>query len=541
MNPTTSRPTTFGLVVLYGIAWLCLQYVLLILAAAVGIQIIGSGWPALLVPPLVIVLAAVIHRSWRVPLVIVAGVFLVPLVVFVGMFSLRTRFPAGPVRIARVLLAPDSPAIIGGLQPGFPAWKAGLCLGDRILSVDGHEVRAFADVPRAFAATASQRPVRLDVLRDGRKLTFDVQPHDYKGVPVLGIVSSWDIHLTKRGPPVLPGSAASLAKPPLMGGDKILQVDGMAVTSDAQLKQQLATNRERPVKLLVERRGKTVPLEISIDPQPYFFLGVNMESAVITAIREGTPAMQCGVRPGDTIVAVKGLGGEGDIPLGVGMDPLRLPEYIRRHGTKEVELLIQRVHFKGGDERFRVCLTPNPELTGDEMPLAFRGEIGVPSLGFAFAVPPVIAKVLPGSPADTGLLQPGLCVTRMELASSEPQRAGRSERPIVFDFEEDPLAWGLAFSAIQYTPNRRVMLTVEDEYGELTAELVPEPADDWFAPDRGLMFAPAQLPPLERWRRLGARLLGPLLVPVLVGILALVAIRYKRTRIVRAERVNATD
>jgi len=70
---------------------------------------------------------------------------------------------------------PVAPAIVEKVEPGLPASKAGLKAGDEISAIDGRKVLYFPNVTSAILG-GNGKPVTFDVLRDGRQLTFTVQP-----------------------------------------------------------------------------------------------------------------------------------------------------------------------------------------------------------------------------------------------------------------------------------------------------------------------------------------------------------------------------
>lgn len=67
------------------------------------------------------------------------------------------------------------PAVIAEVTDNSVAASAGIEPGDRVLSVDGYEVRGFMDFQR-LVATAPERPVTVIVDRSGRSLTFTMTP-----------------------------------------------------------------------------------------------------------------------------------------------------------------------------------------------------------------------------------------------------------------------------------------------------------------------------------------------------------------------------
>lgn len=62
--------------------------------------------------------------------------------------------------------------IVLTVEPDGPAEKAGLLLGDVIVTIDGHPVTDTADVLAALDAESIGRPVTLDILRGGERRTL---------------------------------------------------------------------------------------------------------------------------------------------------------------------------------------------------------------------------------------------------------------------------------------------------------------------------------------------------------------------------------
>lgn len=67
------------------------------------------------------------------------------------------------------------PAVIGQVEPGSVAASAGLKSGDKVLSVDGFQVRGFGDFQRDIA-TSPDRQVSVVVERDGVSKTLPMTP-----------------------------------------------------------------------------------------------------------------------------------------------------------------------------------------------------------------------------------------------------------------------------------------------------------------------------------------------------------------------------
>ncbi len=91
------------------------------------------------------------------------------------------RFPAameeGDVLAALGLRLqpPDLPAVIGSMQAGSPAARAGLQPGDRIIAIDRTPMNGWLDVAATIRA-AGMRSLVLEVEREGRRMHFDVTP-----------------------------------------------------------------------------------------------------------------------------------------------------------------------------------------------------------------------------------------------------------------------------------------------------------------------------------------------------------------------------
>ncbi|HEY9011461.1 MAG TPA: RIP metalloprotease RseP, partial [Devosia sp.] len=103
------------------------------------------------------------------------------------------------------------PPVIDAVTQGSVAEQAGLLAGDRIVSVDGYEVRGFEDFQR-FVATAPERTVTIVVDRNGRDQVIQLVPesaqttdrfgnsHRVGRIGVSKDVQQSDVQLYKPGP-----------------------------------------------------------------------------------------------------------------------------------------------------------------------------------------------------------------------------------------------------------------------------------------------------------------------------------------------------
>ena len=70
---------------------------------------------------------------------------------------------------------PNEPVIVGDLDPGLPAEKAGIRPGDKILSLDGQPVPSIQVMIERLQQTKN-KPVVVEVEREGKRLSFTVTP-----------------------------------------------------------------------------------------------------------------------------------------------------------------------------------------------------------------------------------------------------------------------------------------------------------------------------------------------------------------------------
>jgi regulator of sigma E protease len=80
------------------------------------------------------------------------------------------------------LAPPRTPAIVGGVMTGMPAYRAGLKTGDWILAVNGRDVGSWDDLPPAMRSQVD-KPVRLTIERGGQTFDITVTPMNATGAP----------------------------------------------------------------------------------------------------------------------------------------------------------------------------------------------------------------------------------------------------------------------------------------------------------------------------------------------------------------------
>lgn len=150
---------------------------------------------------------------------------------------------------------------IGSVADGSPADAAGWQPGDEIVAVDGIEIESVAQV-NAMLGAASDGRAEVTMLRDGERVDTTVQLDD----------------ATVRLTAVASDSPASKAL--MYPGDRIVAIDGEAVTDAASLFAALDAASGETVPVVVERDGRNVDVTLSVpeigdDDNPLALIGAN--------------------------------------------------------------------------------------------------------------------------------------------------------------------------------------------------------------------------------------------------------------------------
>lgn len=408
-----------------------------------------------------------------------------------------------------------SPSVIGGTQPGSPAWQAGLDYGDRITQINDRQIETFSDIMRGVALTSGTLTIE-GVYRDGREFKEEIIPDGSGTRRIIGAAPMLDSLkvIRPRDPEISiyePATPASQL-PEGQGfepGDIIRKAgihgeEPIEFTDYPDLKRWLAETKVRSsqVDFYVEREGELRSEPITVGPSPFRRLGLRMDISKITAIADGSPAHVAGFKVGDKITHVDGK------PLGTEMDPLMLPDYFysRRPGgelpevevkgqmEKDVIVTIARRQDEGEDKTETLRVTPGDRPGWTFLAFGENVPLDVPSIGLAYhMIPTFILSVEPDSPADKAGIKKGERLKKIEFLpppEGVTDYLGTEKREIEFGEKgaEGKQNWAFAFRVMQLTPARDVKLTVtNDQEQAREVTITPEPATDWFLPDnRGI-------------------------------------------------------
>jgi serine protease Do len=189
--------------------------------------------------------------------------------------------------LATSMKLPDANgALVSNVEPDSAAARAGLRQGDVIVAVDGEKLADNNALRNRIAATKPGSKVAVEVLRDGKTqtlyATLDAQAVD-KSARAAGAENGEGEGLGMTVQPLTPEVARELqlsgkreglvireldpdgaaAAAGLQPGDVIVQVNGKAVSSAADLKAAVNQSTDRPALLLVARRGGDVFVTLS--------------------------------------------------------------------------------------------------------------------------------------------------------------------------------------------------------------------------------------------------------------------------------------
>lgn len=220
-----------------------------------------------------------------------------------------------------------------GVDKGSSAALAGLKNQDRILKVNGQSVENFDELANILEASAKAKTNSQNLLveRDGQRFNAVLRA----GAWVAGI---------------RPGGPA--ARVGLSAGDRILSVDGNAVSNETEAIQALKDyfgskqkDQYSPVQLVIEGNEGNKTLEMSAEwdeTEKRPLIGIQMSQglgvyefipAVVGSAKVGYPAREAGLARGDRILRIEGESVETFLELMRALGPL---------GGQDVQIDVER-------------------------------------------------------------------------------------------------------------------------------------------------------------------------------------------------------
>ena len=279
-------------------------------------------------------------KTWQKLAIVFAGPaanLILPVLVFMGMFAVGLPSPV---------------TVIGGVEPGSPAERAGLRAGDRITAVDGEPVRWWMDLEETVRASAGET-LGVAYERGGVSGTTDLEVAERASEDEFGqVVDVGWAGLAHRRPEAMLGvtSAASPAHAAgLRSGDVVTAVDGTPVETWTEFARAYAAAGGAGEVTLAVRRGLLenateealrVPALGDVDA-----LGAICANVLVASVSPDSAAEDAGLLAGDLIVSVDGA------PVGSFGS---FAEQVRTGGGREMAL---QVAARGGELR-SVRVTP---------------------------------------------------------------------------------------------------------------------------------------------------------------------------------------
>ncbi len=410
--------------------------------------------------------------------------------------------------IAFQLGVEQTPRIVGGAQPGYPAWEAGIREGDRIDRIGGRRITSFSDVQRAVALTASKTLVVEGMHADQSRFRVELQPYspndnDSVRQRLIGVTPMSGLETAKMPEgraPVVTGSAADKAKPAVPGGHVVAKVDGEAVTDFTQLQALVTAKRGSEVTLELEPVGEDAgkPTKVELPAAPFRTLGLRFEIGQVAAVRADSPAANAGLRAGDKITHVVADGVEEAI--GKDLDPFRLPDRLHELAGKDVEIRYSR-EVPGSDrEDHAIHLVPDARPGWTEPPSREGVPLSIPAIGLAFHVIPRVHSVEEDGPVS-GEVTAGAKLVEWKLVKDpEAPTDGYKKSVIEIDLDGKQPNLAYAFWLTQHLPGRKVQLVVKSgEEPAKTLDVETVAAEDWYLPGtRGLLlYSLAEMRPVD--------------------------------------------
>ncbi|MEW6777463.1 MAG: RIP metalloprotease RseP [Bdellovibrionota bacterium] len=167
--------------------------------------------------------------------------------------------------LAFLWVQPQPVALVGTVQENSPAARAGIQMGDRILSVDGKETPFLGDFLEAIQEHKGPM-ARIRFERGSETKEADVDVRSEEGRDEFG--ESLLIGSIGVGPPLSTFVAkvekdGPAAKAGLESGDRITKVDGESVRFWDEVSRRVRASEGRAVRLTVDREGKSLDFEVT--------------------------------------------------------------------------------------------------------------------------------------------------------------------------------------------------------------------------------------------------------------------------------------
>jgi len=191
------------------------------------------------------------HPRWHRFIIAAAGPFMnivLAIGLLTGVFMVHYEHPAFL----------DEPAVIGHVEDGKPADKAGLQDGDKIVRAGDKQNPTWEDVMFTFMLSPNH-PVDVAAQRNGQIVNATVTPEAIgpDQIGEVGVAPARPVHIAR----VEDGFPAEKAG--IKAGDEITELNGKPLGSIEALLDYLKKNKNAPVELTILRNGQTVQKQVT--------------------------------------------------------------------------------------------------------------------------------------------------------------------------------------------------------------------------------------------------------------------------------------
>ncbi len=254
-----------------------------------------------------------------------------------------------PVLVFATVLGVGMPRpdpVIGTVEPSSPAERAGLAVGDRIVTIAGQPVRWWGDFDDEIRARAGERTA-LRIERDGELLDVELPVEARTGLDLYGSEAQVGFagvgHSRLAAVIGVPDADAPVTRTELHPGDLVKRVDGEPVADWSEFAARYAGAAGESVVLGVERLvaddASPRALEIRVPALGSAgALGVVAATVLVDQVSPDSAAERAGLERGDLIVAADGE------PVG---SFASFSERVRASGGRPLEL----VYARAGERR----------------------------------------------------------------------------------------------------------------------------------------------------------------------------------------------
>lgn len=383
----------------------------------------------------------------------------------------------------------EIPCQVGLVTAGGGAWKSGITPGDQVLQIGEAPQQGqlrFSDLAESVVLS-SQPSVKFVVKApQGEPRTLMVSPAvitmGKSSRRYVGVTAEHTTRLSKNVS--LPGTAArSLSQ--LAPGWAITAVNDRSVSTGYELTAEFVRHWNRDVSLTlqgpVEPGGSAPSQQVTLPPEPWQELGIEVEVGPITAIRSGSTAEKAGLKVGDKLVSVNAS------PLG---DVLTLWQRLAKLPPAPLALEYERA---GKRETVQLTLDeypwPLPNLNG--------GQIGIPQLGVSVEITNRVAQVAEKSAAAEAGVLPGDLLISGKLTKAKGSDEVRDwEKPLLEEdtvqLNDGPVKWEQFVTMVQ-APYFERTIELEVQTGQQkprVLQIAPHLSTEYFNAERGLLFEP---------------------------------------------------